>query len=141
MITKFFLDTNFIVALILENDDLHNKSVELNNKYDIENQDCYVSNHVLDEIITIIGQYENSNLAYDTYLMIKDNFTILDEYDIPNINSKIMTTYKEKNINNKQKIGFTDSSIIEVIKYYNLDHLITFDKKLAKISPVSVVNQ
>lgn len=140
MITKFFLDTNFIVALILENDDLHNKSVELNNKYDIENQDCYVSNHVLDEIITIIGQYENSNLAYDTYLMIKDNFTILNEYDIPNINSKIMTTYKEKNINNKQKIGFTDSSIIEVIKYYNLDHLITFDKRLAKISPVSVID-
>ena len=74
--TKYFLDTNFIIGLILSNDDLHMKSVELNDKYDLENQDCYVSNHVLDEIITIIGQYEGSNLAYNTYLMIKDNFTI-----------------------------------------------------------------
>ena len=84
--TKYFLDTNFIIGLILSNDDLHMKSVELNDKYDLENQDCYVSNHVLDEIITIIGQYEGSNLAYNTYLMIKDNFTILNECNIPTFN-------------------------------------------------------
>lgn len=138
--TKYFLDTNFIVGLILEHDDLHKDSVELNDKYCFENQDCYVSNHVVDEIITIIGKYEGPIIAYNTYLMIKDNFTILNEYNIPNFNSKVMMTYKEKNKNNKQKIGFTDSSIIEVIKYYNLDELITFDKKLAKNSPVKVVS-
>ncbi|MBE6487051.1 PIN domain-containing protein [Methanosphaera sp.] len=138
--TKYFLDTNFIIGLILSNDDLHMKSVELNDKYDLENQDCYVSNHVLDEIITIIGQYEGSNLAYNTYLMIKDNFTILNECNIPTFNSKVMTTYLEKNINDKQKVGFTDSSIIEIIKYYHLDKLVTFDKKLAKNSPVSVIS-
>lgn len=138
--TKYFLDTNFIIGLILSNDDLHMKSVELNDKYDLENQDCYVSNHVLDEIITIIGQYEGSNLAYNTYLMIKDNFTILNECNIPTFNSKVMTTYLEKNINDKQKVGFTDSSIIEIIKYYHLDKLVTFDKKLTKNSPVSVIS-
>lgn len=138
--TKYFLDTNFIIGLILSNDDLHMKSVELNDKYDLENQDCYVSNNVLDEIITIIGQYEGSNLAYNTYLMIKDNFTILNECNIPTFNSKVMTTYLEKNINDKQKVGFTDSSIIEIIKYYHLDKLVTFDKKLAKNSPVSVIS-
>ena len=138
--TKYFLDTNFIIGLILSNDDLHMKSVELNDKYDLENQDCYVSNHVLDEIITIIGQYEGSNLAYNTYLMIKDNSTILNECNIPTFNSKVMTTYLEKNINDKQKVGFTDSSIIEIIKYYHLDKLVTFDKKLAKNSPVSVIS-
>ena len=116
------------------------KSVELNDKYNLENQNCYVSNHVLDEIITIIGQYEGSNLAYNTYLMIKDNFTILNECNIPTFNSKVMTTYLEKNINDKQKVGFTDSSIIEIIKYYHLDKLVTFDKKLAKNSPVSVIS-
>ena len=138
--TKYFLDTNFIIGLILSNDDLHMKSVELNDKYNLENQNCYVSNHVLDEIITIIGQYEGSNLAYNTYLMIKDNFTILNECNIPTFNSKVMTTYLEKNINDKQKVGFTDSSIIEIIKYYHLDKLVTFDKKLAKNSPVSVIS-
>ena len=138
--TKYFLDTNFIVALILENDDLHKRSVKLNDKYSFENQDCYVSNHVVDEIVTIIGQYEGSDLAYNAYLMIKDNFTILNEYNIPNFNLKVMKTYKEKNENNKQTIGFTDSSIIEVIKYYDLDKLITFDKKFAKNSPIKVVN-
>ena len=51
-----------------------------------------------------------------------------------------MTTYLEKNINDKQKVGFTDSSIIEIIKYYHLDKLVTFDKKLAKNSPVSVIS-
>lgn len=137
---KIFLDTNFIIGLILSNDDLHVKSFEIYEKYDIENQDCYVSNHVLDEIITIIGQYEGSNLAINTYLIIKDNFTILNEYNIPNFNSKVMATYIEKNINNKQKVGFTDSSIIEIIKYYHLDKLVTFNKKLAKTSPVSVIN-
>ena len=119
---------------------MHKDAVEVNNKYDLENKDCYVSNHVLDEIITIIGQYEGSNLAFNTYLMIKDNFTILQEYNIPNFNSKVMATYQEKNKNNKQKVGFTDSSIIEVINHYHLDELITFDKKLAKNSPVKVIN-
>ena len=30
--TKYFLDTNFIIGLILSNDDLHMKSVELNDE-------------------------------------------------------------------------------------------------------------
>jgi len=51
-----------------------------------------------------------------------------------------MTTYLKKNINNKQKIGFTDPSIIEIIKYHQLDKLVTFDKKLAKNSHVSVIS-
>lgn len=72
--------------------------------------------------------------------MIKDNFTILNEYHIPNFNLKVMTTYVEKNINDKQKVGFTDSSIIEIIKFYRLDRLVTFDKNLAKNSPVSVID-
>ena len=139
--TKYFIDTNILVAYILEYDDLHEDVIKVFNKYDLENQDCYISNHVLDEIITIIGQYEGSNLAYQTYLMIKDNFTILNEYYIPNFNSQVMNLYKTENTNDKQKIGFTETSIIELIKYYEIDTLITFDKQLSKKCPIDVINK
>lgn len=64
--------------------------------------------------------------------MIKDNFTILNEYNISNFYSKTMMAYKENNKNNKRKFGFTDSSIVEVIKYYNLDDGLRLIKKLAE---------
>ena len=139
--TKYFIDTNIIVGYILEYDDLHEDAIKVFDKYDLENQDCYISNHVLDEIITIIGQYEGPNLAYKTYLMIKDNFTILNEYHIPNFNSQVMNIYKTENKNSKQKIGFTDASIIKLIKYYEIDTLITFDKQLSEKCPIDVINK
>ena len=50
---KIFVDSSFLIALVNENDSLHEKSLEYIDL--IEKNDCYISNLVINEVITVIG--------------------------------------------------------------------------------------
>jgi predicted nucleic acid-binding protein len=56
---KCFLDSSFIIALIMEKDDLHKKAIKLENKEKISENECYISNLVISEVITVIGNKTN----------------------------------------------------------------------------------
>jgi predicted nucleic acid-binding protein len=50
---KVFLDSSFIIALIINNDELHDSSKTLKEKGIFDNT-CYVSNLIVNEIVTVI---------------------------------------------------------------------------------------
>ena len=124
-----FLDSSFLIAYILNNDSLHEKAVEIVHQKDIFNKyKCCISNDIINEVITIIGNKGGLNKATESYYILKDSFTILNENNILNFNDEVMNIYMEYNT----KLSFTDSAILRIIEEYDVDYLLTFDKLLNK---------
>lgn len=137
---KYFLDTSFILALILDSDSNHDKAKNLSY---ILNEECYINNNVLNEVLTLTGMKLNINSAKELYYSIIDSFELLNEYDILNYNSenfKIFETYIGVN-SNKTKLSFTDSSIILTMKSFKINNLVSFDKEFEKIEGINLIKE
>lgn len=142
---KLLLDTNFLVAYILPNDTLHEKAVKLEEDLNISDMQCYVTNQIIAEVINILGHRDSAELAKNAFNMMKDSFTCINEYEIPNFNDVTIKKYKQLNqkngkLNNKHKIGFTDCSIIVVAKYFALDGVVTFDSGFLNNGTVRIIS-
>ena len=131
---KIFLDTSFIVAYAVDRDENNKAAIELEDK-GIFGNECYISNLIINEIVTVIGNKEDLNKAIKTYAAIKDNCIIINEYNIANFNEKVINTYKQYNT----KLSFTDSAIIEIMKENKINNLVSFDKYFDKVSDIKRV--
>ena len=135
---KYFLDTSFILALVLNSDSNYKKAV--NFAY-VLNEKCYINNNVLNEVLTLIGRKLDINSAKELYYNIIDSFELLNEYDISNYNSEnfnIFEKYVGEN-SKKTKLSFTDSSIILTMKEYNIPNLVSFDKEFKKVKGINLI--
>ena len=135
---KYFLDTSFILALVLDSDSNYKKAVNL--AY-VLNEKCYINNNVLNEVLTLIGRKLDINSAKEIYYNITDSFELLNEYDISNYNSEnfnIFEKYVGEN-SKKTKLSFTDSSIILTMKEYNIPNLVSFDKEFKKVKGINLI--
>ncbi len=135
---KYFLDTSFIMALVLDSDANYNKAVKLDY---ILNENCFINNNVLNEVLTLTGRKINIDSAKEIYYNLIDSFEVLDEYDILNYNSENLKIF-EKYIginSNKTKLSFTDSSIILTMKEFEIDSLVTFDKEFKRIEDINLI--
>ena len=65
---KYFVDSSFIIALINENDSLHNKSLKYLDL--IESNECYISNLIINEVVTVIGNKIGSETALSAYWLL-----------------------------------------------------------------------
>lgn len=135
---KYFLDSSFILALVLNSDSNYKKAVNL--AY-VLNEKCYINNNVLNEVLTLIGRKLDINSAKELYYNIIDSFELLNEYDISNYNSEnfnIFEKYVGEN-SKKTKLSFTDSSIILTMKEYNIPNLVSFDKEFKKVKGINLI--
>ncbi|MCQ2961040.1 MAG: type II toxin-antitoxin system VapC family toxin [archaeon] len=137
---KILFDTNFIVAYILKSDETHERAILLEDDENIFDNERYITNHIVDEIVTSIGQKSNPEGALKTYRFLKDNFTIINEYDCFDFNDRVMARYNKMNDDKKQKLGFTDASIIEIAKLFKLDGIVTFDKEFQGNNEVDIIS-
>lgn len=132
---EILLDSCIIIAYALLNDDTHDRAEKIFNEYDLFNQECYVTTNVIAEVVTVIGNKSNLNLAKEVYYIMKDNFIILNEQNIFRYLDNVMNTYAEYNT----KLSFVDSSILEVMKYYDIDTLTSFDKQFKRCSEINLI--
>lgn len=144
--SKLLLDTNFIVAAILPNDELHERAVKLEIKENLTvSNECYVSNQIVSEVMNILGQKDSVEVAKNTYNMMKDNFIWINEYEIPDFNDSVLSTYnrlnrrRDKDLKAKHKLGFTDCSIITTAKLFSLDSIVSFDENFLRNDMVDII--
>ena len=144
--SKLLLDTNFIVAAILPNDELHERAVKLEIKENLTvSNECYVSNQIVSEVMNILCQKDSVEVAKNTYNMMKDNFIWINEYEIPDFNDSVLSTYKhlnrrrDKDLKAKHKLGFTDCSIITTAKLFSLDSIVSFDENFLRNDMVDII--
>lgn len=132
MPAKVFLDTSFILALAFDNDDNNKSAVDLKNVF---SEDCYINNSILNEVVTVSNNKGDSTKAKIMFNFLIDNFTIINEYNITNYNSKTMLTFNK----HEGKLSFTDSGIITTMVEHDIGKLVTFDKAFKKESRIEVM--
>ena len=78
---KYFIDSSFIVSLFKETDTNHEIGKE---HIDIiDDNECYITNGILLEVITILmKKTKDNNIVKLAYAYLLDNFIIVDEYNI-----------------------------------------------------------
>ena len=130
---KIFVDSSFLIALVNENDSLHDKSLEYVDL--IEKNDCYISNLVINEVITVIGNKIDLETALSAFDLINDIFHIINEYEIKDFNSNTMLIYEKHGT----KLSFTDCSIIVDMHYHKIENLLIFDKEFKKAEGINLI--
>jgi len=115
-----FLDTSFIVALVNNSDDRHNKAVKLASK--IQNEEKIVSNIVIIEVLNILRKFKDGKLNKEVFRIIKDNFQIyLEDMGVYDDALNIQLRYKGK-------LGFSDSIMITIMKRMNIVKIASYDR-------------
>ena len=90
---KILLDSSFIIAIFRRNDPLHQRAIKNRN---ILQNDCYISDGIISEVITILGQKtKDIALVRLAYNYMKDNFTIIDESDINMYNDNVFAIFEK----------------------------------------------
>ena len=130
---KIFVDSSFIIALVNENDSLHESSLEYIDL--IEKNECYISNLVINEVITVIGNKIDLETAISAFDLINDIFHIINEYEIKDFNSNTMLIYEKHGT----KLSFTDCSIIVDMHYHKIENLLSFDKEFKKAEGINLI--
>lgn len=133
---KIFLDTSFIVALVNDNDELHEKALQLKNRGILDQNDCYVSNLVISEVVTVVGNRLGSSISVLTYSLLLELCFLLNEYTNRNFNNDVMFIYEKY----ENKFSFVDCSIIELMEENNINNLISYDKEFRNVDNINVIN-
>ncbi|PWB85592.1 PIN domain-containing protein [Methanobrevibacter thaueri] len=134
---KILLDSSFIIAIFRKNDPLHQRAIE--NKEILDN-DCYISNGIVSEVITILGQKtKDIALVRLVYNYMKDNFTIINESDINMYSDNVFAIFEKYN-KNKFKLGFIDCSEVVIYEYYNLDYVASFDEEFKLFDEINLMD-
>lgn len=131
---KVLVDTSFIIAYAILSDSQHNKSIDL--KDILLNEDCYITNGILNECITVgYNKSKSLEIANNIYYTLIDNFKIINEYEINDFNDITLSVFNK----HKGKLSFIDSSLIVVMSRYNLDYLLTFDTQFSKEESIDLL--
>ena len=131
---KYFVDSSYIIALIKEDDSLHNESLKFLDILD--SNECYINKLIISEVITVIGNKTDLKTASETYNLLNSTFNIINDCYIKNFNEKTMLYYEKFNT----KLSFTDCSIITCMESENIKNLISFDNEFKKVNSINLIN-
>lgn len=135
---KFFIDSSFIISLFRSNDPNHN--LAKNNKSIIDEHECYISNGILREVITVLMlKTKNMDLVNLAYSYLHHNFIIVDEYRIKDYNDKVFSVFQKYNMNS-MKLSFIDCSSVIIASEFGLDYIVTFDKDFKLFEDTNLLN-
>lgn len=125
--SKVLIDTSFIIAVFREIEEKHELALNTCEKV-LNDCECYISNGILTEVTTIIMmRTKDINLTKQVYYFMRDNFIIINEYNISEYNEKVFRLFEKYN-NSKFNVSFIDCSVIILSKHYGIDEVISFDK-------------
>lgn len=120
---KFFVDSNYLIALNNANDQLHQPAKEIAHK--IDDSQLLISDYVFSEVMTVMGQRVSKNRSLDLgeQLLASPYFQLLQTGRKQFKRSwEIFAQLESKNI------SFVDCSIVAHLETHQIDNLISFDQ-------------
>lgn len=131
---KIFVDSSYIIALIKEDDSLHDDALKFLNLLD--SNDCYINDLIINEVVTVIGNKTDLKTASGVYNLLNSTFNVVDICSIKNFNDKTMIYYEKYDT----KLSFTDCSIITSMLSENINNLVSFDDEFKKVEGINLIN-
>lgn len=121
-----FLDSSYLIALMLKQDRNYKKASDL--KTTIFNERIIINNAVLSEVLNSFNKYNSLNLEHNANNMFKFDIDYLIEDDY----KKALTYYRYYNT----AINFSDCTILVTMNKYNTDKIVSFDSDFNKIKGI-----
>lgn len=121
-----FLDSSYLIALMLKQDRNYKKASDL--KTTIFNERIIINNTVLSEVLNSFNKYNSLNLEHNANNMFKFDIDYLTEDDY----KKALTYYRYYNT----AINFSDCTILVTMNKYNTDKIVSFDSDFNKIKGI-----
>lgn len=121
-----FLDSSYLIALMLKQDRNYKKASDL--KTTIFNERIIINNTVLSEVLNSFNKYNSPNLEHNVNNMFKFDIDYLTEEDY----KKALTYYRYYNT----AINFSDCTILVTMNKYNTDKIVSFDSDFNKIKGI-----
>ncbi len=127
---KIFLDTSFIISLIVEEDANHKRAVTLAEKFKDKIVQFYVNYFIFSECLTILSQRKGKSVSLVFGKSIKEERKI----EIIKIDDKLedasWNIFREMT---DKDMSFADCSILATLENNNISQLATFDKHFIKL--------
>ena len=123
----YFLDTVFIVALFVLNDQWHPKAVEIYEQ--IKNEKLIISKLVIAETVTVLKNKLNTKDINEIYSNISNFFDVVD--DSLNYDEAI-----EEFVKYDSTISFFDAMYVAIMKKENIVNIVSFDDDFDKVDGI-----
>ena len=130
--TKIFIDSSYLIAIALNNDSNKEKALALS---ELLSEDCYISDKVINEVVTVVNSRGNYTQAITVYHYMVDNFEVINEYEISNYNNKIIDLFEKYQGN----LSFTDSAIIVTMFEFGITDILSFDNGFLREGRINVI--
>lgn len=127
----YFLDTTFIVALFVSNDQWHQKAVEIFEKIKID--EFIISKLVIAETITVLKNKLNAKEIREIYRTLPKIVNVIDDYEFFDDAMEIFVKYDSK-------ISFFDSMYIYLMKKENITEIISFDSDFDRVNGINRIH-
>ena len=124
----YFLDTTFIVALFVSNDQWHQKAVEIFEKIKLD--EFIISKLVIAETITVLKNKLNTKEIREIYRTLPKIVNVIDDYEFFDDAMEIFVKYDSK-------ISFFDSMYIYLMKKENITEIISFDSDFDRVNGIN----
>lgn len=123
----YFLDTTFIVALFVSNDDWHQQAVDV--FQEIKNQQLTISKLVIAETITVLKNKLKTKDILEIYRNIPNFFNIVDDSGMYDEAMNIFVKYDST-------ISFFDAMYVIVMEKEEITKIVSFDSDFDKIDKI-----
>lgn len=122
-----FVDASYIIALIIEKDEFHEKALQLLPK--IESQEKVITMPMVVETINLIGSCNGGKVGYTVYRYIKDNYTIINYETLLDESIYYFLKYDGT-------LSLADSTAIQVMKSKKIHEIYSFDSDFDKVEGI-----
>lgn len=131
-----FLDSSFIIACKVVDDQNHEKSMKHLSEFIEDDEEVIVSDYIFDEVVTVLLiKTKDLGIAVDTGNVLKSSARLLklDDFTF----NKTWDLFKNQD---NTKLSFTDCSSLALMKKEGIKRLATFDEGFKKIKGIEVIS-
>lgn len=130
-----FLDSSFIIACKIADDQNHEKSMRYLSEFIKNSEEVVISDYIFDEVMTVLFlKTKDLNIAIDIGNTLKSSAQLikLDDFTF----NKTWEIFKSQN---NTKLSFTDCSTLALMKKERIKKLATFDEDFKKVKDIEVI--
>ena len=113
-----FIDSSYIIALIVESDQWHTDALRLMDE--VSKSDKLITNAMIIETINLIGKCKGGKVGKKIFNYIEDNYTIYDKSDLLN---RAMVEFLKYD----GTISLADSTALITMQDFKIHEIVSFD--------------